>query len=176
MKKLIIILHPDMDNSVVNKRWRQELEANPEEFVVHDLYAAYPDEKINVQQEQELLERYDTIIYQFPFYWFNCTPLFKKYLDEVYTYGWAYGSKSPWKLQGKKIAMALSVGIDEEEYRQGAKYKYTLEQLTAPFELTFDYVKADYRKFFAFYGMEFNTAADRIEAGVKDYTLFLRAL
>ncbi len=68
--------------------------------------------------------------------------LFKKWLDEVLTHGWAYGSKSGYKVSGKKIALALSVGIDEQEYRPSEKYKYTLEELTRPFELTFEYIKS----------------------------------
>ncbi len=50
-----------------------------------------------------------------PYYWFNCPPLFKKWLDEVLTHWrWAYGSKSGYRVSGKKIALlAISAGVDE---------------------------------------------------------------
>ena len=140
------------------------------------MYDAYPDEKIDVAKEQKLIESYDKIVFQFPFYWFNCPPLFKKWLDEVLTHGWAYGSKSGYKMGGKKIAMVLSVGVDEEEYRADGKYKYTLRELTAPFELTFEYIKADYRYFFAYYGIELNATDEWIEKSVPDYRKFLESL
>lgn len=176
MKTLVIIIHPNLQESVINKRWIEELEKYPDRYFVHRLHETYPDEKIDVAKEQQLLESYDKIVFQFPFYWFNCPPLFKKWLDEVLTYGWAYGSQSGYKLGGKKIALALSVGIDEEEYRADGKYKYTLRELTAPFELTFDYIRADYRYFFAYYGIELNASPEWIEKSIPEYMGFLEAL
>src|SRR5690606_42158916 len=86
MRTLIIVIHPDMDNSVINKRWVAELNKHPDKYHVHLLHQVYPDEKIDVEAEQKLIEQYDKIVFQFPFYWFNCPPLFKKWLDEVLTY------------------------------------------------------------------------------------------
>lgn len=176
MKTLVIVIHPTIESSVINKRWIEELHKFPDKFVVHQLHKVYPDEKIDVLAEQKLIEQYDKIVFQFPYYWFNCPPLFKKWLDEVLTHGWAYGSKSGYKVSGKKIALALSVGIDEQEYRPSEKYKYTLEELTRPFELTFDYVKADYRPFFAYYGMELNATEEWVERSVPMYLDFLDGL
>lgn len=176
MKTLVVVIHPNLQESVINKRWIEELEKYPDHYFIHRLYDAYPDEKIDAAKEQKLIESYDKIVFQFPFYWFNCPPLFKKWLDEVLTHGWAYGSKSGYKMGGKKIAMVLSVGVDEEEYRADGKYKYTLRELTAPFELTFEYIKADYRYFFAYYGIELNATDEWIEKSVPDYRKFLESL
>jgi putative NADPH-quinone reductase len=174
-KKLFVVIHPNLKGSTVNKRWVEELNKHKDRYIVHDLYNMYPDGKIDVLKEQALIEAHDKIIFQFPYYWFNCPPLFKTWLDDVLTYGWAYGSNSGYKMQGKKIALAISVGVDEEEYKPGANYKYTLEQLTAPFELSFEYVKADYRSPFAFYGIEFHATAERIEQSAKEYMAFAEA-
>lgn len=175
MKTLVIVIHPKIEESVVNKRWIEEVNKYPDEYFVHNLYEVYPDEKIDIKKEQELIESYDKIIFQLPFYWFNCPPLFKKWLDEVLTYGWAYGSKSGFKVSGKKIALAISVGIDEEEYSSSGKYKYTLKELTTPFELTFDYIKANYRPLFAYYGIELNASREWIEKSVPKYMDFLKS-
>ncbi|WP_316813619.1 NAD(P)H-dependent oxidoreductase [Pedobacter heparinus] len=175
MSTLIIVIHPDIKNSAVNKRWVEELNKFPERYHVHQLYQVYPDEKIDVQAEQKLVEQYEKIVFQFPFYWFSCPPLFKKWLDEVLTYGWAYGSKSEYKLSGKKISLAISAGIDEQEYQHQEKYKYTLAELTRPFELSFEYVKADYQPLFAYYGLEYNSSPEWIEKSVPAYMDFLNA-
>ncbi len=175
-KTLILVTHPNIENSVFNKRWVEELRKYHQKYTVHSLYEAYPDEKIDVAAEQALIESYDKIIFQFPFYWFNCPPLFKKWLDEVLTYGWAYGSKSGYKLAEKKIALAISVGIDEKEYSPTGKYHYTLAELTSPFKITFNYVRADYRPLFAHYGIELSATPDEIEQSTKDYIEFLEAL
>ncbi|MBC3540181.1 NAD(P)H-dependent oxidoreductase [Rufibacter sediminis] len=176
MKTLVIVIHPDIKNSVINKRWLEELTKFPDSYTVHPLYEVYPDEKLDVLAEQKLVEQHDKIVFQFPYYWFNCPPLFKKWLDEVLTHGWAYGSKSGYKLSGKKIALAISVGVEEHEYRPGERYKYTLEELTRPFELSFEYVKADYRPLFAYYGIELNASAEWVERSVPQYLNFLNAL
>ena len=176
MKTLVIVIHPDIRNSSVNRRWIEEISKYPDKYVVHQLHEAYPDERIDVLYEQRLIEQFDKIVFQFPYYWFNCPALFKKWLDEVLTHGWAYGSKSGYKLAGKKVALAISLGVDEHELSRDEKYKYTLNELTRPFELSFEYVKADYRPFFAYYGIEFNSSTEWIEKSVQPYLNFLDAL
>lgn len=176
MKTLVIVIHPDISHSAINQKWVEAINKFSDKFTVHQLYQAYPDEKLDVAAEQKLIEEHDKIVFQFPFYWFNCPPLLKKWLDEVMTYGWAYGSRSGYRMAGKKIALAISLGIDEWEYNPSAKYKYTLEELIRPFELTFEYVKADYRPFFAYYGIELNSSSEWIEKSVPQYLDFLAAL
>jgi len=176
MQTLVIVTHPDIEASVVNKRWIEELNKYPDVYTVHQLHKAYPDEMIDVLAEQKLIEAHERVVFQFPFYWFSCPGLLKKWLDVVLTHGWAYGSKSGYKMAGKKIALALSVGVDEKDYRTGRRYKYTMEELLRPFELSFGYVKADYRSFFAYYGMEFNTSRAWVEKSVPLYLDFLKAL
>lgn len=176
MKILVIVVHPDIENSLANRRWVDELEKFPDKYFVHQLHKVYPNEKIDVLAEQRLIEAHDQIVFQFPYYWFNCPPLLKKWLDEVLLHGWAFGSQSGFKLAGKKIALAISLGSDEDEYRTTDRYRYTLAELTRPFELTFEYVKADYRPFFAYYGLEYKGTREWIEKSVPLYLDFLAAL
>lgn len=176
MKTLIIIIHPTLENSLINKRWIQELEKYSNQYTLHNLYGLYQDEKIDIEKEQRLIEQHDTIVFQFPFYWFNCPPLLKKWLDEVLTHGWAYGSKSGYKLEGKKIALAISAGINKEDYSETGRYKYTLEQLTSPFEVTFNYIKSNYKPLFAFYGAELHPNPEKIEKSAGEYISFLESL
>ena len=75
MKTLVIVTHPTMDESLINKRWVEELNKFPEKYVVHELYKSYPDEILDIKKEQELVEAYDKIIFQFPFYWFSSPSL-----------------------------------------------------------------------------------------------------
>ncbi len=176
MKTLIIVTHPDIDNSAVNKRWIEELSKHPQKFDIHQLYKIYPDEKIDVLAEQHLLEQYQKIVFQFPFYWFSSPPLLKKWFDQVLTRGWAYGSKSGFRLGDKKIGLAITAGIDKEAYSAEGIYKYKLEELTTPFELTFNYIRADYRSFYAYYGIEINSTDEWIEKSITPYLNFLNQL
>lgn len=153
MKTLIVVTHPSIELSVINKRWVEELQKYPDKYTVHELHMAYPDGNIDVETEQRLVELHDNLVFQFPIYWFNCPPLLKKWLDEVLSYGWAYGSKGD-KLRNRKVALAVSAGIKQGDYSPTGRYGHTLDQILLPFQLTFYYCAANYRSTFAYYGTE----------------------
>ena len=135
MKTLVILAHPNINESKANKRWKEELLKYPQEIEVHELYREYPDWNIDVKREQELLIKCEHIIFQFPLYWFNCPPLLKKWLDEVFEYNWAYGLNGD-KLKNKKIGLAVTTGGKREYYKHGGKNKFSLDEILIPFEET----------------------------------------
>ena len=51
MKTLIIVTHPHIEDSLINKRWIEEFEKYPELYTIHQLYKVYPDERIDVKKE-----------------------------------------------------------------------------------------------------------------------------
>ncbi|MCS3432568.1 NAD(P)H-dependent oxidoreductase [Klebsiella sp. BIGb0407] len=178
MKTLVIVAHPDMKNSVINQNWVKALRADPELYTVHELYAAYPDGKIDVAYEQKLLEAHDNIILQFPIYWFSSPPLLKQWQDDVLTYGWAYGSKSGYKMKGKNVALAVSAGIRLEDFAEQGRYKYSLEEVLRPFEMTFNYINSNYLPHFGFYGTELagEIAPEVLAQSAEDYRNFIASL
>ena len=171
-KTLVIVAHPHIEKSVVNKRWIEELEKHPEQFTVHELYTTYPDGRIDVKKEQALIEQHDGLVLQFPLYWFNCTPLLKQWLDEVFAYGWAFGSADD-KLKNKKIGLAVSAGISEKDFSENGLCRLTLEEVLRPFETTMIYVQADFQSFHAFYGAESDLSPERVNQNARDYIQFL---
>lgn len=180
MKTLVIVIHPNLNStSIVNKRWIEELKKYPEQFEVRNLYEVYPNEHIDVAEEQRLIEKHNRIIFQFPVYWNSCPPLFKKWMDEVLTYSWAYGSHSGYKFANKKVALALTLSGTEQEYSHLGIFKYTLEEFTRPFEITFDWINAEYKPFFAFFGVPHladEKSLQKIEQSAIDYVSFAKAL
>ncbi|MHA7846395.1 NAD(P)H-dependent oxidoreductase [Serratia sp. D1N4] len=176
MKTLVIVVHPNLNSSIVNKRWVSELAKHPDLYTVHNLYQAYADGVIDVKKEQKLIELHDSIILQFPLYWFNCPPLLKSWLDEVLTYGWAYGSNSGYKLKGRKFALAVSAGIKQEDFTCNGRYHHSLEEILLPFEMTAKYVGANYLPFYSFYGAEFEISEKELEINAKGYIDYLKSL
>lgn len=176
MKTLIVAAHPEIETSVVNKRWLEELKKYPDSYTIHELYKEYPDEKIDVEREQKLIESHGNLILQFPIFWFNCPSLLKKWLDEVFIHGWAYGSNGGDKLKDRKVALAVTAGVKEEDYCENGRYLYTLKQLLSPFEITFRYTNADYRSFFPFYGAEDAPSSEELKKNSEAYLEFLKAL
>ncbi|MBJ8681575.1 NAD(P)H-dependent oxidoreductase [Citrobacter freundii] len=175
MKTLIVVVHPNYNSSVINKRWADELAKYPDLFTIHHLYQAYADGVIDVEHEQKLIEQHDSIILQFPLYWFNCPPLLKKWLDEVFTYGWAYGSTSRHAFKGRKFSLAVSAGIKESDFSHDGRYQYSMQEILLPFEMTAKYVGANYLPFHAFYGAEDKFSQEELEKNVREYIDYLRS-
>lgn len=171
MKKLIIVSHPDIKKSVINKRWIEELKKYPDKFTIHDIYSAYPDGKIDIEREQKLIEAHDTLILQYPLYWFNCPPFLKQWLDDVFTYGWAYGSKGN-SLKDKKIALAISAGIEEKDFQEDGEWKVTIDQLILPFKTTALYTKSNFRGHFVLYDANDTSKPDIIDNSAINYIKF----
>ncbi|MGB3260885.1 NAD(P)H-dependent oxidoreductase [Paenisporosarcina sp.] len=134
MKTLILVAHPNLSGSVVNKIWMERLQKE-EEMTVHNLYAEYPDGRINKDREQQLLLEHDRIVFQFPFYWYSSPSLLKEWQDVVLSYGWAYGPEGT-KLRGKEFILAISTGGPEAAYQAGSYNHYSMSELTKPFQAT----------------------------------------
>ncbi|OXM17063.1 NAD(P)H-dependent oxidoreductase [Paenibacillus herberti] len=180
MKTLVIVTHPNMETSIVNKRWVEELRKYPDKYTVHELYKAYPDGKIDVKKEQELVEAHGNLVFQFPVYWWSSPPLLKQWFDEVFTHGWAYGSKAE-ALINKKTALALTAGGTEHDFSAEGSLGKTLDQFLVPLETSFSFCKADYRSFYAFYGAEHYLADNSdlpllLDRSAQGYVEFLNNL
>lgn len=174
-KILVIVTHPDIHKSVVNKRWLQELQKNTDIVTIHQLHEQYPDGRIDVAVEQKLLLEHDTIILQFPFYWFSTPPLLKQWQDEVLTHGFAYGRGTE-KLAGKRIGVAVSAGIKAIDYQQSGRYHYTLEELLRPLRVTIEYINATYLPAFACYGVEHGISDANLDANAEQYLQYIKEL
>ncbi|WP_413807212.1 NAD(P)H-dependent oxidoreductase [Streptomyces sp. OE57] len=150
MRTLLVLAHPDLAASRVNAALAEA--ARPVENVtLHDLYAAYPDLRIDVEREQRLLLEHDRIVLQFPFYWYSAPPLLKKWLDEVFLRGFAYGSGGT-SLRGKSLLIATSAGSTEEQYRPGGAHPYPVVDLLNSFDATANITGMRYEEPFIVHG------------------------
>ncbi|MDN8340276.1 NAD(P)H-dependent oxidoreductase, partial [Acinetobacter baumannii] len=109
---LLILAHPYYTQSIANKTIVNELIKTYPDLEVRDIFQLYPDYKIDVSAEQEALLRHDTIILQYPMFWFNMPAILKLWFDEVFTYQFAYGSQGN-KLKDKKVIISMTVGQKE---------------------------------------------------------------
>lgn len=172
MRTLIILAHPDINNSKVNKAWKNELLKHKTDTKIHELYLAYPDWQIDVEFEQEQLEEYENIVIQFPFYWYSYPPLLKKWFDEVFLHGWAYGSNGC-KMMGKKIVLAISIGDKEYNYDPNAPIGFSLETLLSPFKATLNHIKADFMGYHTIYGSSYEATDEEIVENALIYVEYL---
>lgn len=134
MKIAVNVFHPHLDQSTVNRRWVEQLAREPGVTVRH-LDALYPDRRIDVGAEQAVLLAHDRIVFQHPFYWYSTPPLMKQWLDEVLTYGWAYGPGGT-RLAGKEWLSAISTGGPADSYMAGGFNTFSMSELLKPLQQT----------------------------------------
>ncbi|MBY7735429.1 NAD(P)H-dependent oxidoreductase [Paenibacillus polymyxa] len=172
MKTLVILAHPNIENSRVNQRWKQELLRYSNEITIHEIYKEYPNWNIDVLKEQKLLEAHSNIIFQFPLYWYSYPPLLKKWFDDVLAHGWAYGSKGD-KLKGKKLGIAMSIGDKKENYLSTGSVTFTVDEVIAPFKASAVHVGAVTLPYFAVFGASFQASDEDINQSAKDYIKYI---
>ena len=177
MKTLVILAHPNLAQSTVNRAWANALAQQPERYTVHDLYRRYPGGRIDIDTEQALVDTHAAFVLQFPVYWFNCPPLLKQWLDGVLTHGWAYGSRAT-ALAGKKAGIAVSLGAPTADYTADGAIGCTVAEVLRPFELTLRYCRAAWQPLFHWHGIDSNavyddTARAAVAQSAQDYLAHL---
>ena len=124
MKTLIIIAHPEVDES--SSQQFLLASANPLENVTCKILT---DKLYNIKEEQDLLANHDRIIFQFPMYWYSAPYLLKKWLDDVFTNRMINGL-----LKNKELGLVVTMGQSEDAFGAGRVEKFTLSELFKPFE------------------------------------------
>jgi len=128
---LVIIGHPYDKESVFNNAVVDELKKLLPEADFDYLIKEYPDYKFNVEKEQKRVSAADTIIFQYPIFWFGWPAIIQKWIEDVYLHGWAYGSKGK-AVVGKKAIFGFSSGEPKENFAACSASKFTAKQLFEP--------------------------------------------
>ena len=141
---------------------------------MNDLYEAYPEFDIDVEQEQRLLEQHDVVVFQHPFYWYSTPAILKEWQDLVLEHGWAYGHEGR-ALDGKLLLSAVTAGGSEDAYRREGSNRFTVRELLAPIEQTARLCRMEYLPPFVVYGTH-RLADTDIDRHARDYRRALAAL
>ncbi|WP_370078332.1 NAD(P)H-dependent oxidoreductase [Streptacidiphilus sp. MAP12-16] len=168
-RTLVIVAHPNLTESRANATRLAEIK-DLDNVTVHDLYQAYPDFNIDVAREQQLLREHDTVVLQFPVFWYSVTPLLKAWFDAVLIPGFAFTfDGSPSELRGKKAWLAITAGTTLETYTAEGLARRTLEEYLAPVTQTLQFCQLDYQGFHAVYGVMFDPSDEDLVLEAKEY-------
>ncbi|GLX85141.1 hypothetical protein tloyanaT_13930 [Thalassotalea loyana] len=132
---LVISGHPNLSESNTNQVILNTLETELAGVEIRALDSLYPDYNIDIEAEQTALLNADIVVLQFPFYWYSVPALLKKWIDDVFSYGFAYGSEGN-KLQNKDFILSLTIGGPEEAYSPLGYNHFPIAQLLQPLEQT----------------------------------------
>lgn len=132
-RTLILLAHPHLERSRVNAALADAVR-DLDDVTLHDLYAAYPDQVLDIAAEQRLVREHDVIVFQFPFHWYSIPGFLKQWLDDVMLRDFAYDDGP--LLEGKTLQIVTSTGGVEEAYRPGGFHRFTMAELLRPLEQT----------------------------------------
>lgn len=133
---LMILAHPAIEKSIGNKIISNNLSNKPHIEVRH-IDKLYPNFEIDVAAEQKALLNADTIIFQFPLFWYNMPAILKHWIDKVFLYGFAFGKES--QLSNKKVIVSFTIGSPIKDYPNEVIHK-----ITFPFQGLASYCKMEY--------------------------------
>lgn len=135
-KTLILLFHPDLKRSRANAALAAAAARLPGAEVA-DMYALYPDGKIDADHEVARLLSADRIVLQFPIQWYATPPLLQAWKDAVLTrmFYIAYPTEGR-LLEGKPLLVVATAGNVPEAYQRGGANKFTMEELLRPLEAT----------------------------------------
>lgn len=140
---LLVIGDPYWPLSIYNKIIVEDLQKSIPDLVVSNLFEQYPDYKIDVEAEQKKLTAADNIIVQGPLYWYSLPSLIMRWVEEVFTHGWAYGSTGT-ALAGKKVVVGITAGATTNDYHDG-RFAISEHDIDVRFQATFELCGMDYK-------------------------------
>ncbi|ULL16329.1 flavodoxin family protein [Paenibacillus sp. H1-7] len=150
MKILVVAAHPHLQQSKVNKAWIERLRQESS-ITLNDLHKEYPDKRIDVQKEQQLLLQHDRIVFQYPFYWYSAPAFLKQWMEEVLESQWMMGEGGR-GLAGKELVLAISAGSHEQAYQAGGFQGFSMSEFTKPMQALAGLIGMKFLPSFVFYG------------------------
>jgi glutathione-regulated potassium-efflux system ancillary protein KefF len=127
------LAHPQLAHSRISADLARA--AQDAGHAVRDLYALYPDYLVDVPAEQAALAAADLVVWLHPVHWYGMPPLMKLWLDEVFSFGWAYGPGGQ-ALLGKDLWLVTSTGGPEDSYAPGGYNRHFFDAFLPPYEQT----------------------------------------
>lgn len=152
MRTLVLVSHPDIEQSAVTRRLLQEALQVPGVSVRHlETLYGHDERRIDVAAEQAAHAGVERVVCVFPIHWFNLTPMLKAYLNRVWTWGWSHGPGGE-ALRGKTMQLVVSAGATAHTYSPQGVIQATMDEVLTPMKASALYVGMDYAAPLAFHG------------------------
>ncbi|OLQ93093.1 NAD(P)H dehydrogenase [Vibrio panuliri] len=137
MNVLVINGHPDLDKSFANAEIIKLLQQSTDWTIAHTA-----DFSGDIAAEQQRLLAADLVVVQFPLYWSTFPAVMKEWIDQVFTYGFAFGPDGS-LLKGKKMLFSITAGATAESYSETGFNFMPLENYQRCFEHAFKAAEMD---------------------------------
>ncbi len=171
---LVLFAHPSQHRSEVNRPLARATEALDGVTMI-DLYAEYPDFRIDIDREQQRLREHDIVVFMFPLYWYSTPSILKEWQDLVLEYGFAYGHDGT-ELRGKLLLCAVTAGGLEDAYRHQGYNHYSIRELLRPIEQTAMLCGMTYLPPYALFGSRTALEDGRVQAHIDGWVRIVEDL
>ena len=171
---IVYYAHPGHDRSQANAAMfaaAQQLDG----VTCVDLYRDYPRFDIDPDKEQQRLIDHDTVLFQFPFFWYSTPSIVKEWMDIVLEHGFAYGSGGD-KLAGKRMALAITAAGPQDAYSTTGYQHHEMRDFLRPQEQTANLCKMTFLPPYVLFASLKAPTTGGIEPHVDGYTRLLKGL
>lgn len=150
---LVLLSHPYLSTSKTHLAISTKLASTAGVTVRHIDQLSRNGEHFDAKEEQKLWEDADSIILEFPLYWYHSPASLKQYLDDVLTENWAY--QDAYKLEGKNLQVLTTTGGIEELYSAKGEHGFSLSEILTPYKAIASFTKMNYLPELAIYAANF---------------------
>ena len=167
-KTLIIISHPDVTQSSSQQFLLASIKG--EELIqirhLESILAEQENNHFDKRIERACLQEADRIIFQFPFYWYQCPSVMKQWMDEVLTLNLSQKGKK------KELGIVVTVGAKKDRYAAGGSVGFGIEELLRPYQALAKQLGWNYQTPFVIYQFQYLTETQKQQLLV-DYLYYL---
>ncbi|SSR08011.1 NAD(P)H-dependent oxidoreductase [Acinetobacter baumannii] len=138
-KPLLLVFHPDLSQSKVNRALIATLQDQDKIDIVdiQKLYNGSLDIMNDGAIEAQRLISASHIILQFPIYWYSVPPIFKAWMDAFLTrMFYLFYEQEGQHIEGKPLYLHITVGNLSSAYQKLGQNGFTLDELMAPLKAT----------------------------------------
>ena len=140
---LVVSGHARIAVSTATKTIMEEVQKEFPEAELLYLDQTYPDFKIDIRCERQRVSSADIIVLQYPIQWYSAPAIMKRWLEEVFTFGFAHDAKGG-LLNGKKLILSMTSGAPESQYHIGERMGYPMEVYQLPLKQLADLCGMDF--------------------------------
>ena len=155
---LVLLSHPYLATSNTHKALSTKLANLSGVTVRHIDELNLTNGHFDPKAEQKLWENADSIILEFPLYWYHSPASLKQYLDDVLTEDWAY--QDAYNLAGKNLQVLTTTGGIEELYSSKGEHGFSLSEILAPYKAIASFTKMNYLPELVIYAANFLKAEE----------------
>ena len=150
-KTLIIMSHPDVAQSSSQQfllaavKGEEQIQVRHLESILAEQESKYFDKTL----ERACLQEADRIIFQFPFYWYQCPSVMKQWMDEILTLNLSQKGKK------KELGIVVTVGAKKDRYAAGGSVGFCIEELLRPYQALANQLGWKYQTPFVIYQFQY---------------------